>query len=191
MRTYDRERSAQKRVVAADILTNEDPIERLFAAEYGRITAIAFRIVADRADAEDVAQEAFLQLARTGRATHPAATSWLATAAIHRALNLLRSRRRRVARELSEYRLAGSLQTARERDSDPTAIVEREATRALVRAAMLRLSERDAAVLALRYSGSSYREIAQTLGVDVNQVGTRLARAERALRKELDDVPLR
>jgi RNA polymerase sigma factor (sigma-70 family) len=178
-------------MVAASIFTNENLVEHLFSEEYGRLTAIAFRIVADRADAEDVAAEAFEQLARSGRAALPGARAWLATAAVHRALNLLRSRRRRVARELSEYRLHGSLREAHERASDPVAIVDREQTRALVRAAMLRLGDKDAAVLALRYSGSSYREIAETLGTDVNQIGTRLARAERALRKEIDRVSLR
>jgi RNA polymerase sigma factor (sigma-70 family) len=107
---------------------------------------------------------------------------------VHHAINLLRSRRRRIAREISEHRLERSLREARERSCDPTAILDRDESRALVRAAMLRLTERDAAVLALRYSGSSYREIGETLGIDVNQVGTRLGRAERAFRKEIEDA---
>lgn len=80
------------------------------------------------------------------------------------------------------------MREARERASDPMAILDRNQSRALVRAAMLRLTERDAAVLALRYSGSSYREIGEMLGIDVNQIGTRLARAERAFRKEIEDA---
>jgi RNA polymerase sigma-70 factor (ECF subfamily) len=175
-------------VVAAGILTNDGAFDRLFVAEYARVAAIAFRVVGDRADAEDVAQEAFAQCARSGRAGRPGAAAWLATAAVHHAINLLRSRRRRIAREMSEHRLTGSLREARERSADPTAILDRDQSRALVRAAMLRLSERDAAVLALRYSGSSYREIGETLGIDVSQVGTLLARAERAFRKEIEDA---
>jgi RNA polymerase sigma-70 factor (ECF subfamily) len=173
-------------VVAAGILNDENAFERLFASEYARVAAIAFRIVADYADAEDAAQEAFAQCARTGRARLPGAAMWLATAAVHHALNLLRTRRRRVAREVAEYRLHGSMREERERSADPTAIVDAEHSRSLVRAAMLRLSERDAAILALRYTGSSYRDIAETLALDVNQVGSRLARAERALRKEVE-----
>lgn len=173
-------------MVAAGILIDENAFERLYASEYARVAAIAFRIVADYADAEDVAQEAFAQCARTGRARRPGAALWLATAAVHHALNLLRTRRRRVAREVSEYRLHASLREERQRAADPPAIVDSENSRALVRAAMLRLSERDAAILALRYTGSSYRDIAEALALDVNRVGSRLARAERALRKEVE-----
>jgi RNA polymerase sigma-70 factor (ECF subfamily) len=176
-------------VVAAGILTNEasaSALERLFAHEYGRIVAIASRILADRADAEDVAQEVFAQCARSGRAELDGASAWLASAAVHRALNLLRTRRRRVAREIREYRLAAAAREARERAADPTSILDREDSRALVRAAMVRLAERDAAILALRYGGSSYREIAAALGIDAAHVGTRLVRAERALRKEVE-----
>lgn len=175
-------------MVAAGILTKDDAFERLFAAQYARMTAIAFRIVADGADAEDAAQEAFAQLARSGRPAGAGAEAWLATATVHHALNLLRSRRRRVAREVREFRLLDPAREALERGADPTVIVVREQSRALVRAAMLRLNERDAALLALRYTGSSYREIGETLALDVNQIGTRLARAERALRKEIEDA---
>jgi RNA polymerase sigma-70 factor (ECF subfamily) len=175
-------------VVAAGILTNDDTFDRLFVAQYARVAAIAFRVVGDRTDAEDAAQEAFAQCARSGRAGRPGAAGWLAAAAVHHAINLLRSRRRRIAREVSEHRLNGALREARERSADPKTILDREQSRVLVRAAMLRLSERDAAVLALRYSGSSYREIAEVLGIDANQVGTRLARAERAFRKEIEDA---
>ncbi|HTA39601.1 MAG TPA: sigma-70 family RNA polymerase sigma factor [Candidatus Acidoferrales bacterium] len=173
-------------MVAAGILTNDGAFDRLYVTEYARVAAIAFRVVGDRADAEDVAQEAFAQCARNGRAGRPGAEAWLATAAVHHAINLLRSRRRRIAREISEHRLNDSLREARERSADPISILDQAQSRALVRAAMLRLSHRDAAVLALRYSGSSYREIGETLGIDPNQVGTRLVRAERAFRKEIE-----
>jgi DNA-directed RNA polymerase specialized sigma24 family protein len=54
---------------------------------------------------------------------------------------------------------------------------------------MLRLPERCAMVLALRYAGCSHLEIAQSTGIPVEQVGTYLARAQRAFRKEFSDDP--
>ena len=39
------------------------PFDELYRAEYPRLVAIARRIVADRADAEDVAQDVFVALA--------------------------------------------------------------------------------------------------------------------------------
>jgi RNA polymerase sigma factor (sigma-70 family) len=64
--------------------------------------------------------------------------------------------------------------------------VERREDRRLLQAALARLPERAAAVLALRYSGLSYVEVGAALGVSAGQVGTRLRRAEHALRKEVN-----
>jgi RNA polymerase sigma-70 factor (ECF subfamily) len=41
-------------------------------------------------------------------------------------------------------------------------------------------------VLVLRYSGLSYVEIAEAMGVKTTHIGTMLRRAERALRKEVE-----
>ncbi len=40
-------------------------------------------------------------------------------------------------------------------------------------------------ILALRYGGLAYAEIAASLGIGIGSVGTRLVRAEAALGKEL------
>jgi DNA-directed RNA polymerase specialized sigma24 family protein len=97
-----------------------DPFEDLFATEYPRVVAIARRFVGS--DAEDVAQDVFAMLARTrpGDAAH--ARAWLHRAAVHRALDSLRSRRRRDARERRNAALEGPAWIAR----DPAASLEGE-----------------------------------------------------------------
>jgi RNA polymerase sigma-70 factor (ECF subfamily) len=163
----------------------ESSFERLFLEEYARVVSVAYRITGDRAEAEDVAQEAFVQLARAG--IQPGAVQgWLYRAAVHGAMNAVRSRRRRSERERRDFRLERSLRDAGERATDPLRIVERRDDAAQLRAALLRIGERDAGLLALRYAGLSYREIAETTGTGAAQVGTRLARAERALRREIE-----
>src|ERR1019366_9965974 len=72
---------------------------------------------------------------------------------------------------------------------DPQAAVEAAETIRAVRAALARIPKRQATVLALRYSGLSYAEMASALGIGVNQVGTRSRRAEARLRKEGGDAP--
>src|SRR5690349_20461873 len=79
-----------------------EPFERLFLAEYGKVVAVAHRVLADRAEAEDVAQEVFLDFHRKQRPTATYASGWLYRAAVHTALNRIRSRRRRQRRELAE-----------------------------------------------------------------------------------------
>jgi RNA polymerase sigma-70 factor (ECF subfamily) len=172
-------------MVAATTLIDsaEAAFERLFVDEYGRVVSVAFRITRDAAEAEDVAQEVFARFARSRRdVSH--ARPWLYRAAVHTALNSVRTRRRRGEREQREFRLQRSLDDAAQRAADPQSIFERGYDAATLRTALLRLKPRDTEILALRYGGLSYSEIAQTTGADVRQIGTRLARAERALKKE-------
>ncbi len=157
--------------------------DALFAREYPRVVAIAARILGDLAEAEDVAQDVFLQLHRRRDATAPYAPAWLHAAAAHGAINVIRSRRRRATRE--QRWSAGAPGSA-----DPAEEVAAAETRRLVRAALSRLRRRHAEVLALRHGGLSYAELADALGVRVSHVGTMLRRAETALRKEIGDAPL-
>ena len=156
-----------------------EPFERLFLAEYSRVVAIANRVLANRHEAEEVAQEVFLEYHRNHPAEAAYAAPWLHRAAWHRALNVLRGNRRRLTREeavaVPEVDLS----------ADPAGLHQEAAQRARVRAAMARLPRKSAAVLALRYSGLSYAEVAGAMGVSVGQVGTLLRRAETKLRTEV------
>jgi RNA polymerase sigma-70 factor (ECF subfamily) len=153
--------------------------EALFRREYGRVVAIAARIVRDGDQAEDVAQDVFVSFYRKHPATAPYAAAWLYAAAAHTALNAIRARGRRSRRETAEA-------TGLDREPiDPAQSSERAETRSEVRAALARIDERDAALLALRYGGLSYEEISAALGVKRSSVGTMLRRAEDAFRKEV------
>ncbi len=152
--------------------------EELFRREYPRVVAIALRVVRDADEAEDVAQDVFVSFYRRHPADAGYAPAWLHAAAAHTALNALRARERRGRRDAAELR---------ERDVavDPARQVEDAETRADVRRALARLDERSASLLALRYSGLSYEEIAAALGLRRTSIGTFLARAEDAFRREV------
>ena len=160
-----------------------DPFERLFQREYPKVVAIAYRVLADRPAAEDVAQEVFLKFHRSLSPDSERASGWLHSAAVHTALNVVRGNRRRLQRET-----AHASDDQRGRVDNPEHLVELAERRREVRAALSRLPERSAAVLALRYSGLSYAEIATAIGTRVTHVGTMLRRAEQALRKEVTDA---
>ena len=159
--------------------SEEDSFEALFKSEYGRVAGIANRVLADRHEAEDVAQEVFIDFHRLHSARAQYAASWLYRAAAHTALNRVRGRRRRERREHAQA-LDLNTQTA-----DPQIVAETNDDRRRVREALARLPTKPAAVLVLRSSGLSYAEIAQALGVRIGQIGTLLRRAEAALRKEV------
>jgi RNA polymerase sigma factor (sigma-70 family) len=153
-------------------------LEAVFRSEYARVVGVATRVLGSRDQAEDVAQEVFLSF---GRSSVPAdgAGGWLTVAATHTALNLLRSGRRRSAREEAA-------------DDGPTVVpdvadlvVTRE-ERSSVRAALARLPHKQAAALVLRHSGLSYAEVAAALEMSPGSVGTTVRRAESVLLKELN-----
>lgn len=158
-----------------------DPFERLFLQEYPKVVAIAYRVLADRSAAEDVAQEVFLKFHRSLSPDSERASGWLHAAAVHSALNVIRGERRRAQRETAHARDAAQASIA-----NPERLVELAERRREVRTALARLPERSAAVLLLRHSGLSYAEIATALRIKVGNVGTVLRRAEDALRKEVN-----
>lgn len=154
--------------------------EELFRSEYVRVVAIAHRVLADQAEAEDVAQDVFVSFYRTHPANAPYGPAWLHAAAAHAALNALRGRDRRTRREAAQ-----ALPLDAAAVDDPAEVVVASETRDEVRAVLARLPERSATLLALRYSGLSYAEIAAALDVRASSVGTLLRRAEDAFRREL------
>jgi RNA polymerase sigma factor (sigma-70 family) len=156
-----------------------DAFETLFRAEYARCVRIADRVLVDRAEAEDVVQEIFIAFHGRHAPDADFAAAWLHQAAAHAALNRLRGRRRRERREIDQ----AVESTAK--SVDPADVMETNEQRKALHEALGRMPAKPAAVLVLRSSGLSYREVAKALGVGIGQVGTLLRRAEQALRKEV------
>ena len=159
--------------------SDDEAFEALFTAEYARVVGIANRVLADPHEAEDVAQDVFIDFHRLHSAAAQYAPAWLHRAAAHASLNRLRGARRRLKREVAQAAEEG------DRTLDPQKQLEVNEDRRQVRQALGRLAPKPAAALAMRASGLSYAEVAQALGVGIGQVGTLLRRAEAALRKEV------
>lgn len=163
----------------SSVRSDDESFDALFTAEYARVVRIANRVLADPHEAEDVAQEVFVDFHRLHSAGAQYAPAWLHRAAAHSALNRLRGARRRQRREIAQAAQEG------DRTLDPQKQLEVEEDRRRVRQGLARLAPKPAAVLVLRASGLSYAEVAQALGVGIGQVGTLLRRAEESLRKEV------
>lgn len=163
----------------SSVRSDDETFDALFSAEYARVVRIANRVLADPHEAEDVAQEVFVDFHRLHSAGAQYAPAWLHRAAAHSALNRLRGARRRQRREIAQAVQEG------DRTLDPQKQLEVEEDRRRVRQGLARLAPKPAAVLVLRASGLSYAEVAQALGVGIGQIGTLLRRAEESLRKEV------
>jgi RNA polymerase sigma factor (sigma-70 family) len=152
-------------------------LEEIFRREYARVVGVAARVLGSRDQAEDVAQEVFLSFGRS-RVPGGEAGGWLAVAAAHTALNLIRSGRRRAARE------GTATDSAVVPDVADTVLAREDRSR--VRAALATLPRTQAVALVLRHSGLSYAEVATALELSPGSIGTTIRRAESALRKELN-----
>jgi RNA polymerase sigma-70 factor (ECF subfamily) len=159
--------------------------EVAFGALMGRwelpVKRILARIVQNNADAEDLAQEAFLRVWQNRARFHAEAEfrPWLFAIAVNLARNRLRWWRRRPLVELDEWEIAdpgeGSLTTLERKE-------RAEAVRAAV--AELPLDQREVLVL-FSYEGLSHAEIATALGGTAKSVEAKLYRARDHLRSRL------
>lgn len=156
-----------------------------FRRHYPRLVGLAHRVLGDRAEAEEAAQEALLALA-----DHPVASrtdddvaAWLTRVCVNGSLNRLRSRRRALARTTAVG--AGELRLV---PDDPADLVADADERDRVRTRLAELPDRQAAALLLRHAGHSYAEIAAALDVAVGSVGVLLARGERAFRRSWEET---
>jgi len=155
----------------------DESFATLFHQHYARIYGILYRLVGNRQEAEDLAQEVFWRLHRQvwqPEREHNVA-AWLYRVAINMGYNALRARKRRVKWEMSP---PGEDWPAEQ--PTPHAIAEQNEERDRVRAVLAELPSRQSTMLLLRYAGFRYRELADICQVAPASVGTLLARAERA-----------
>jgi len=168
--------SAVLRVVqpAGEIaLDSSERFDALFHAHYARVVGVLCRLVGDRAQAEEIAADAFCKLARQpGDADRENLASWLYRVAINGGLDAVRSNARRRRREA-----AASLGPPAAEDALARLLAEERRER--VQRVLASLKSRDAQLLLLRSDGMSYRDLALALGIHLNSVGSILARAEQ------------
>jgi RNA polymerase sigma-70 factor (ECF subfamily) len=158
---------------------------------YGQVLyAVAYRIVGQRADAEEVVLDSFAQAWREATRFEVARGSvagWLTTIARSRALDLVRARGRRdrITATAAAERPDASPAMGRWR-TDPSSAVEHAERRAQVQLALERLSppQRRAIELAF-FEGLSQSEIAELLQEPLGTIKTRVRLGMQKLRESL------
>ena len=151
-----------------------DQVAEFFRTQHPRLLRVLVRLCGEPDLAADLTQEAFVSLMKRG-SMPDTPEAWVITVALNRLRNerAKGSRRARLVAFVAEP-LAGG---------DPPTVSQAAGTRHTqrrVRAALERLSERDAQLLVLRSEGYAYRDIAAALGIHEASLGTLLARARRA-----------
>jgi len=170
------------------LVERKDPsaFEIVYDRHGGAAYSLAYRIVGDRAVAEEVAQEAFLSVWRSGARFDRARGSvrtWLLGVVRNRAIDVLRRESGR-APTVSLDLEAMPEQESRFEPTDAEAL-RREAARE-VRGVLAGLPEDQLKVVQLAYfSGLSHVEIAEVLGMPLGTVKGRMRLAMEKMRASL------
>ena len=177
-----------KRAKAGD----QGAFEQLVLLNQNKVYALALRLVNDREEAADLAQEAFVK-AWQGLASFQGESSfatWVYRLTTNLCIDYLRKQKRREGVEpaVSLDDADNGWAEPADRESDPQLLLEKsERGKALARGLNM-LPDWQRRVLVLReLSGLSYQEIGQTLDIDLGTVRSRIARARMALRKILQE----
>ena len=169
--------SSENEIFRAAIGGDREAFEMIIRSQSRALFAIAYGILQNREEAEDVVQDTLLKAWKTRWRVRDAQKfpAWLGTIARHRAHDLLR-RRREVPLE----------EDAPSFPADDDAEPDDEPRRAQVQAALSELPELHRAALTLRYfEALDYATIERTLGLTNGALRGILGRALGTMRKRL------
>ena len=154
-------------------LGDERAFELLYDAFAGRVFGLARRIVRNPSQAEEVAQEVFLEIWRRASRFDPAkgsATSWVMTMTHARSVDRVRSAQASTDREFKVAYASHEIEIDSVVDAVESAF-ERKAVQKCLGA--LTELQRESITLAY-YSGYTYREVAELLTTPLPTIKTRL-----------------
>ncbi|HKH64049.1 MAG TPA: sigma-70 family RNA polymerase sigma factor [Solirubrobacterales bacterium] len=170
------------------LVGRKDPeaFEVLFDRHGGAAYSLAYRIVGDRAAAEEVTQEAFISVWRSGArfdAARGSVRSWLLSVVRNRAIDFLRSRAGKAPKLTFDDDSALEQRPAAERTEEEAL---RRETAGELRGAIGKLPGEQSKVIELAYFGGfSHSEIAQILNLPMGTVKGRMRLGLEKIRGEL------
>ena len=169
------------RLAAGDDHALAEAFDRLGSAVYGA----ALRVLGEWTAAQDVVQDVFVELWSNPGRYDPAAGSlrtYLTVLARHRAVDIVRSELRRIARQERNQRL-----TPKQELPSPGEEVAAAEAAGVVRKAVRLLPDSQRQVVELAYFGGlSYREVAQAAGIPEGTAKSRLRLALAKLESVLE-----
>lgn len=158
-----------------------------------RVFRLLLRMIGDRAEAEDLAQEVFISIFKAidGFRGESQLSTWVYRVTSNHCRNRIKylaRRRRHLAGEFDEQTEEGKDSAAApERPTAPDRLMEARETENLLQAGLLSLDEEQRELLVLReVEHLSYEEIMAITGLPEGTVKSRLHRARSALREHVE-----
>jgi RNA polymerase sigma-70 factor (ECF subfamily) len=172
--------------------------EELVERHHRRLLRVCERLLGDQEEARDAVQEVLIKVLHKAGGFRPQAlvSTWLYRIAVNHCLNVLR--RRRLVRMLSltgpreggeEGRGEGAaIDPAEERPGPQRELAARREWRRVQRAIAALPPGQRAVLVLVRLEGLAYKEVAETLGITLGAVESRLVRAMRTLERLQDQA---
>jgi RNA polymerase sigma-70 factor (ECF subfamily) len=165
---------------------NLEAFNQLVLTYQGQVFALAYRLLGDREQAADVAQETFLSaFQHIGRFQRGYLRAWLLRIATNLCYDALRRRRSRPTAPLETLLTQpdASELHSHEAETDPETYAEQQELAQEIQRALNRLPpEQRAAVVLCDNEGFPYAEAAQILGISLGTLKSRLSRGRARLR---------
>jgi RNA polymerase sigma-70 factor (ECF subfamily) len=169
---------------------NKRSFDLLVIKYQSRVLAIVGRFVKDHAEAQDVAQEAFIKAYRAIKNFRgdSAFYTWLYRIAVNTAKNFLLARKRRPGTDVAlddEEQFSDDIVALQEIETPESTLV-REQLKHIIDNAISALSEELRTAICLReFDGLSYEEIAEALDCPIGTVRSRIFRAREVLDEKI------
>lgn len=169
----------QEKIIARARRGDADAFEQLVVAYRDQVFRLALRMCGSEADADEVAQEAFLSAwkALPNFRGESQFSTWLYQLTTHAAIDLMRREKRQIAAaDITEV-------SAADPAPSPQQQAEQSEQREIVRDAILQLAPEQREVVVLRFMEElSYEEIGAVLKLPSGTVKSRLNRAKAQLK---------
>ncbi len=179
------ERLADEELMPLIAARDPDAPEVVYDRHGGAAFSLAYRIVGERAAAEEVVQEAFISIWRSGGRydrVRGSVRSWMLGIVRNRAIDLLRSRTGRTPLDFDDDSVLEQREAAERTEEEAL----QHETADEVRGAIGELPRDQSKVIELAYFGGfSHSEIAEMLGVPLGTVKGRMRLGLEKMRSEL------
>jgi RNA polymerase sigma-70 factor (ECF subfamily) len=188
-------RDEEEESLIARCLKGDVEAFRPLVQRYQRLAfSVALRMLGSRADAEDIAQQAFVDAFNAlerfdGEGRHHAFSTWLLRIAVNRSKDILKSKRR--TEQPLEHDVGGGEAAFAYDPSTPEANAAGDERRATLEAALLLLPTKYREVLVLKDAEElSYEEIRSILQLPITTLKIRVVRARAMLREIIESQGL-
>lgn len=185
------EPTANDVAATAPAVWDEEGFRAVVETHSSRLFSLAYRMMGNAQDAEDLVQESFLRAYRSRRGFDGRAsvTTWLCRICTNAALDQLRRRRTRPQPAADPEKGASWAESLTAPGASPERLMFSRELRTRVHAAMAALSPKERAAFVLRhYEGLSIEEIGTALGLRTAATKNTIFRGVRKLRALLEGL---